>query len=69
MQYLGSYAFEIQVTLALSLLAFLAKFIYDRLQARKTAKDLEISQMMKEIIDVLQNNTARCDLNKLQKNP
>lgn len=58
-EYLGSYSFEIQITLALTLLGFIMKFIYSKYQGRKQARDLEISQMMKEIIDVLQNNTAR----------
>ena len=50
---------QIRWAFIILLLTFSVKMIFDWNQGRKEARNVEVAQMMKETVDVLQNNSAR----------
>ena len=50
---------EIRLAMLLVIFSITAKMMLDKYLETRRARDIEVSQMMKETIDVLQNNAAR----------
>ena len=50
---------EIRWAMLLVVVSITAKMLLDKYLERRRARDIEVAQMMKETIDVLQNNAAR----------